>query len=388
MPQLSQAAPPYDRGNFSELKAGAMSGTFEQARDFFVQGLAHYQAGRHAQAESSFAASLALVPGRPSTLTNLGAARLKLGKIQEAADVLEEALQQEPDNVEALGHRASALAELGQHQQALACADRALAHNAALGPVWSLRGELLRDLGRNEEAAESFEKAIAHGGDPQLYRYYLASLTGRDVPPAAPRQYVETLFDNYAQGFDEHLVKVLHYRAPRVLAEGLGSMKRRFANALDLGCGTGLCGPLLRPLADRLHGVDISVTMTERAGATGAYDEVVQADLSDFLAATPHRYDLVVAADVFIYVGALEAVFAGVARVMEPGGVFCFSVEASQDGQDLALLRSLRYAHSRGYIETLAARHQFDVTRVVEQPIREDQRKPIPGLYFWLERRA
>ena len=99
-----------------------MSSNFEQARQFFVQGLAHYQAGRFAEAERDFAASLALLPGRPSTLTNLGAARLKLGKFQEAADLLEEALAQEPDNAEALGHRATALAELGRQARSAGAA--------------------------------------------------------------------------------------------------------------------------------------------------------------------------------------------------------------------------------------------------------------------------
>ncbi|WP_158290293.1 tetratricopeptide repeat protein [Ramlibacter sp. WS9] len=362
-----------------------MSGTFEQARDFFIEGVAHYQAGRLTDAERSFAASLALVPGRASTLTNLGAVRLKLGKVQEAADLLEEALKQEPDNAEALGHRATALAELGQHKDALNCADRALALNPALGPVWSLRGELLKDLGRYDEAATSFENAIAHGGDPQLHRYYLASLTGRDVPAKPPRQYVETLFDHYAEGFDEHLVQVLHYRAPQVLAEGLKRMKRRFTRALDLGCGTGLCGPLVKPMAGALVGVDLSATMVERAASLGVYDEVVQSDVVSYLQATPHRFDLMLAADVFIYVGALEDVFAGAARVIEPGGAFCFSVEASTS-EDVALQRSLRYAHSRGYIEGLAAKYGFDITAMTEQPIREDQLLPIPGLYFWLER--
>src|SRR5687768_5499895 len=168
--QLSQAASPcvarlapcrpmssYDRGKL--FRRGGMSGTFEQARDFFMEGVAHFQAGRLAEADRSFAASLALVPGRASTLTNLGAVRLKLGKVQEAADLLEEALKQEPDNAEALGHRATALAELGRHKDALACADRALSLNSALGPVWSLRGELLKDLGRDDEAAAAFENA-------------------------------------------------------------------------------------------------------------------------------------------------------------------------------------------------------------------------------------
>lgn len=363
-----------------------MSDTFEQARDFFTQGLAHYQAGRFDQAERSFAASDALLPGRVSTLTNLGATRLKLGKPQEAANVLEEVLAREPDNVDALGHRATALAELGKFPQALACIERVLALAPGLGHAWSVRGLLLRDLGRPDEAAAAFDEAIARGADRQLNLYYRAALTGRDVPASAPHHYVQSLFDTYAEGFDEHLLQVLHYQAPQVLADGLRALGREFAIALDLGCGTGLCGPLIRPLAKTLHGVDLSATMVERSQARGVYERVVLSDLEHYLQGTTQRYDLVLAADVFIYIGALEAVFAGVARVMEPGGVFCFSVESAPTERDVLLRESLRYAHSRAYIEKLAAQSGFRVSAVKQQPIREDQRVPIPGLYFWLTR--
>jgi predicted TPR repeat methyltransferase len=280
MVRLSQARGAYDRSNFQ--RGAAMSGTFEQARDFFTQGLAHYQARRYTDAERCFAASAALLPGRVSTLTNLGAVRLKLGKPQDAADVLDEALAREPDNIEALGHRATALAELGDHRQALECVERVLALDAGLGQAWSLRGQLLKALGRADEAAASFDEAIARGADAELNRYYRAALTG-DVPPTAPRHYVQSLFDTYAEGFDEHLVQVLHYQAPQVLAQGLEAMGRRFARALDLGCGTGLCGPLVRPMAKVLHGVDLSATMVQRATGLGVYDQVVQSDLVAYL---------------------------------------------------------------------------------------------------------
>ena len=363
-----------------------MSANFEQAKQFFVQGLGHYQAGRIEEAERDFAASLALLPGRPSTLTNLGAARLKLGKFQEAADLLGEALAQEPDNAEALGHRATALAELGQPARALACVERALAVSPALGPAWTLRGSLLKELGRLHEAAAAYEQAIAHGADPELNRYYLAALRGGEVPQAPPRQYVESLFDGYADGFEEHLVEVLNYRAPTVLVEELRRMQRRFDCTLDLGCGTGLCGLQLKPLAKMLHGVDLSGNMVERAAARGVYDSLAQADVAQYLADTRQSYDLVVAADVFIYVGALETVFAGVARVMPPGGVFCFCVEACEEGPDLALRPSLRYAHSPGYIRKLAERYGFEIGATARHSIREDQGQPIPGWFAWLVR--
>ena len=363
-----------------------MNPTFDAAKGFFLQGLGHYQAGRYEQAAAQFEASLSLVPGRVSTLTNLGASLLKLGRMQEAAGVLEEALGQEPDNLEALGHRATALAEMGKHVAALATVERVLSLDPAQGRAWSLRGSLLKDMRRIDEAAQSFEKAIAHGSDPQLNGYYLASLRGGDFPPSPPRHYVEMLFDSYADDFDEHLVGVLNYRAHEVLCAPLKSMGRRWSSALDLGCGTGLCAPLVRPLAQRLAGVDLSAKMIARAGATGLYDQLEQADLREYLSPGARRHDLVLAADVFIYVGALDAVFEGVSHILEPGGMFCFSVEEAAGGAGLQLGVNQRYLHSESYVRALAAEHHFEVMDTRRHPIRDDQRAPIPGLFFWLRR--
>jgi predicted TPR repeat methyltransferase len=368
-------------------KPSVMSGNFDQAREFFQHGIAHYEAGRFAQAERDFAASLALLPGRASTLTNLGATRLKLGKFQEAADLLEEALAQEPANVEALGHRATALAELAEYPQALACAERALAVDPALAPVWTLRAKLLKAVGRLDEARGCFEKAIALGADSEMNRYDLAALSGQSAPASPPREYVQGLFDSYADDFEPHLLQVLNYRAPQLLIEPLAREARRFSRALDLGCGTGLCGVLMRPLAARLDAVDLSANMVARSRARQVYDSVEQADLVEHLRHTPQCYDLVVAADVFIYVGALDAVFAGVSRALEAGGVFCFSVESAPDDVEYVLRSSLRYAHSPGYIRRLAAQHGFEISRSSEHPIREDQRQPVPGWFAWLSKR-
>jgi predicted TPR repeat methyltransferase len=393
-----------------------MSDAFDEARDRFLEGVRLHEAGRFAEAEQQFLASLALLPGRPSTLANLGATRLKLGKPEQALEALEHALAQEPDATDALQHRALALGMLGRHEaalgvwtralrlrpahgptwvlhgetlqqlerheEALASYDAALSHDPALGVAWSRRGALLKDMGRHAEAVSAFEQAIAHGDDPELNRYFLAALNGGRQPEAPPAGYVEMLFDGYAEKFDEHLVQVLNYQAHRMLVDRVAALERRFERALDLGCGTGLCGPLIRPLARRLEGVDVSAKMLAKARA---YDSLTQADLADFLGESTHRYDLVLAADVFIYVGALEAVFDGVARVIEPGGIFCFSVELAPDEQDFVLRPSQRYAHSERYLRELALRHAFEVRSVLRHPIREDQRQPIAGLYVWLE---
>jgi predicted TPR repeat methyltransferase len=361
---------------------------FEQAKQAFLAGVAALEAGRFDEAERLFLSSLERVPGRASTLVNLAATRLQLARPDDALAAAEQALAVEPDDIDAGLHRATALARLGRHHDALQAFDKLLALAPRLAAAWSHRGGILRELGRLDEAARSFQQAVAHGADPGMHAYYLAAVGAGPAPAGAPGGYVQALFDGYAGEFDQHLVQVLGYRAPSVLAAHLGRLsRRRFDSALDLGCGTGLCGPLLKPSTNRLTGVDLSGAMLEKAEALGVYGELIRADIVDYLHSTEQRFDLVVAADVFIYVGDLAAVFAGVRRVMNASGVFCFSAELPEgDSDGFTLLPSLRYAHSQRYLRELAARHGFEVDRIWQEPIRADQQVPVDGLYVCLLR--
>lgn len=394
---------------------------FAAAREQFSTGLAHLQAGRLPQAEQALRESLALLPGRPSTLTNLAVALLRQGRPGEALPLLDEVLAQQPDDVEALGHRGMALNQLQRPAEAGPCFERvlALAPSRAeawfhLGQTWQLvnrpaeavqaydgclalrpdhaaswsqRGTALRDLGRNEEAAASFERALALGDDDGLNAYYLAALRGGLPPAAAPRDYVQRLFDDYAEVFDHHLVDQLGYCAPELLQRMLVSLARGgFQHALDLGCGTGLCGPLLRPMAERLTGVDLSPAMLEVARQRAVYDQLLQAELCEHLASTGEQHDLVVAADVFIYLGDLAPVFAGVRRVLRPGGVFAFSVEPTPQGQAYTLQASLRYAHGQAALRALAAGHGLQVLHVERGALRVDEVHEVLGEYWLMSR--
>jgi predicted TPR repeat methyltransferase len=243
----------------------------------------------------------------------------------------------------------------------------------------------MRELHQFEEAAGCFEKALALGGDPELNGYYLASVRDADTPTTPPRRYVEALFDDYAADFQSHLMEKLKYRGFEVLLKPLLDTGKRYRHVLDLGCGTGLCGTLIAPQADTIDGVDVSSAMLEQARKLGVYRELIHADLGEFLAATALRVDLILAADVFIYVGDLATVFRSVRRILEPGGCLAFTVELAKEGRDIQLLPSLRYAHSEAYIRRLADETRFTSVRISEAPIRHDQTTPIMGLYIYLE---
>ena len=363
---------------------------FARAKASFLDGLASFQAGRFGDAERHYRASLERLPGRASTLINLAATQLRLGRAQDALASADAALRAEADSVDALLHRGTALAQLGRADEALAAFQRLLAAEPTHAAAWSFSGSLLREMHRPADAAQAYREALRHGAEPSLNGYYLASVTTTDVPPTAPAAYVEALFDGYADEFDAHLVGQLHYDAHRRLVDTLtAAAGGPYRSALDLGCGTGLCGPLVRSIAQRLTGVDLSARMLERARALGVYDRLECADIAAHLQHTDEQHDLVLAADVFIYVGDLARVFAGVRRVMA-SGVFCFSVESlgpgDGGGAGFRLLPSLRYAHATDYILRLADAHGFSPISLVPGPVREEQRTAIDGLYVCLRR--
>jgi len=314
-----------------------------------------------------------------------GHALERLRRYGEAQSAFERLLTLQPRHAEAWFRLAQVQQRQGRLNEALASLDRASSLAPAHAGAWTQRGSLLKDMGRSAEAATAFERAIELGADAELNRFFLAALGAQVSPATAPRAYVQALFDDYADGFDQHLVEVLGYQAHRQLITPLAGLQAQpFDSALDLGCGTGLCGPLLRPIVRQLTGLDLSQSMLDQAGARGVYDRLLKADLVEHLQHTSERHDLVVAADVFIYVGELDAVFGGVVRVLRRGGVFCFSVEHAQDDRPVALNAQLRYAHSLPYLQGLAQRHGLRLLRSVAEPIRQDRTQAIPGLYVYL----
>ena len=279
------------------------------------------------------------------------------------------------------------LQHLGRPLDALDAYERALELNPELGAAWTLRGHLLRQAGRLADASVCFNNAIGCGEDVESHLYFLGALGLGALPAAAPHSFVRGLFDEYAAHFDDELVKTLNYRGHEHVCAPLAALHPApFASALDLGCGSGLAAPLLRPLAARLAGVDLSPRMLARAAALRLYDELQAGELVAHLRTSGARHDLIVACDVFIYLGDLTPVFDAAARVLAPGGVFAFTVEEGHADVGYDLLPTLRYAHSEPYLRELAQARGLRVTRVARAPLREGHGQAIVGLAVHLQR--
>lgn len=360
---------------------------FETARAAFEAGVAAVARGELAAAEAHFSDSLAALPGRPSTLANLGAVRLRLGRPADALAVLDEVLALQPDSTDVLLHRGLALAELGRLDEGVHSLDRLLALEPDRGVAWGRRGAMLKDLGRHDEAVRSLRRALELGDDPALNRFVLASLEGGDAAPGAPPpHYVEGLFDGYADGFDAHLVDRLGYRAPQQLL-ALLPPDETFGDVLDLGCGSGLAAAHWAPRCRALDGVDLSTRMLARARVRGLYRHLTHADAVEHLSALRGAYSAIVAADVFIYIGVLDALMAAARDALQPGGRLAYTVEEAPPGVDWRLAASTRYQHGEGYLRTLAHTHGWAVTALERAPLRRDGQGWIGGILVVCTRR-
>lgn len=287
-----------------------------------------------------------------------------------------------------------AVAALGEGD-AVGAADllrQALELAPAWPPAWLALGDACRRVGDVAAAADAWHRCLALdpadrlGAGPRLAEAGAVPAAG-----AISAGYVARLFDDYAPRFEGHLVEALGYRGPALVAEAIAQAApgRRFARVLDLGCGTGLAGDALRTLAGWLGGCDLSGAMLERALARGIYDRLARSDLQAALVAEePGSLDLVVAADVLIYVPDLAPVFAAAARALAPGGLFAFTTQDhSGGGSDVAVGADLRVRHATKHVLALARAAGFDVAAHAPDWARRERGEPVPGLVAVLRRR-
>ena len=268
-----------------------------------------------------------------------------------------------------------------------------LAQTVELAPgfatAWFALGAIRDRLGDQAGAALAFERTREL--DPEDYhgaRLQLARLGTSEATPAMTHAYVRRLFDQYAARYDTSLTESLAYRGPAVLREAVervtSAARRplRFESVLDLGCGTGLAGAAFRPACGRLIGVDLSEAMVAKAAAKKLYDRLETADLVDFLQQETRgetRYNLVIAADVFVYVNELSPIFAAVARLSAAGGLFAFTTE-SHAGGGVKLLPTLRYAYAEAHLRALLGAAGFSVPHLTETSVRSEKGRPVESL--------
>ena len=339
---------------------------------------------RDEEAAEAFTRSLELVE-TPQVWANLARAWRRRGALDRSERVCRRALEMQPDNGPAMHNLALALIaqnRLDEGVDAALKASELLPRHEQRNSLYA-RMLLMMGLDAREQAATILRAWLEREPDSAYAAHQLAACTGEATPERASDAYVESVFDTFAETFDSTLTR-LKYRAPEFVADALAvalpSPARQF-DVVDVGCGTGMCGPLVRPWARRLVGCDLSSGMMERARQRDVYDDLQKAELTAFLDANPDAFDVIVSADTFIYFGALEAVARAMRRALRAGGHVAFSAEAIQASEagEHVLRASGRYAHSADYLRRVFGAAGVPVVAVVDVVLREEGAVPVQG---------
>ncbi len=273
---------------------------------------------------------------------------------------------------------------------AFLCQQRVVELEPADASDWYRLGELAHIVGRRADARRAYEAyQRVHPEDAEV-EHLLLALRDAEPPARASDACIERIYGYFASFYDHNMVDELAYRAPELLAS---AMRNQFAGrgdlaVLDAGCGTGLFGMKLRPIARRLVGVDLSAAMLERAGARGIYDALEQAELTAWFgdASRDDRYDIIGICDTLIYFGDLRQVLPWAVRRLAGGGILGFTVEKG-DIAPHTLTDSGRFTHHRDHLAAVVAEADCRILSQTEETLRCEYGEAVPGWVTVIGRR-
>lgn len=334
-----------------------------------------YRSGRKSEALEEYRAAAVLEPERPEISYNLALVLKDLGDYEEALGLMFNAHQRAPER-----------------------------EDFAAGIMETLTGLAAENAELALKIAENWQKIEP---DNVFSRRILAGISGMPTESGDDRLYAEKLFDNFAATYDETLERL----NPQITAEFLRRHGAAAGNVLDLGCGTGLAAQALKTADNTFDGADISTNMLEAARRKGLYRELYQADAAALLremaagteannAVSYNDYDLILAFDVFCYMGNLEEILTAAADLMRRTDrrragsgkteaarampELWFTTESADEerGKDFYLTATGRYKHQRAYVEKTLQDAGFAEIDAYPLALRQENGEDVPGFLF------
>lgn len=345
--------------------------------------------GRLEEAATAYNDCLELDPDNANALSNLGTVLKEQKKFSEAVALYERAIKINPQHAEAFHNLGIALKKLGKIDQAVTAYRQAIALRPYDADAYQGLGRMLFRQLRHKEAIAVFEQWLQFAPDNPIARHLHAACSGEGVPDRASDAYVAKTFDGFSGSFDT-VLEGLEYRAPELVLAAVSNLPVVTSTSaaaeltiLDAGCGTGLCGPLVRPYAKRLIGVDLSSGMVAKARGRKVYDQLEVAELTQFIASKSQSYQLIISADTLCYFGELDEVCHAVFRALKEGGYLIFTLEKIIDPQPAERFRLNphgRYSHSQSYVEEVIQTAQLQLVSVSSEILRKEAGAPVEGM--------
>jgi predicted TPR repeat methyltransferase len=350
-----------------------------------IRGTRYANLGQLDTAISYYEKALSIKPNYAEAHYNLGFTLQRLGQLDAAVRSYKKVVAIKPEY--AATHNNKILSVIyfftnGQIPDAIDTLEALIKDNPNDALLFNMSGGCYASLGQQDKAIKYYEQAIAIKPDYAVPQHMLDALTGnKSTEP--PKEYVKNLFDDFAERFDDSLVKKLNYKLPFLMKElilKLDPTRNKFEKVIDLGCGTGLSGKDLRDVSNNLTGIDISENMVAKAREIDVYDSLIVGDIVDTLSTLTEKYDLFIALDVLIYIGAVKSIFNAVRDCCNKNAFFIFSVE-TQEEDGYSLLKSARYAHSENYIFNITSAG-FKVVDSQDVRLRKEGNSWIDGKIY------
>ena len=334
--------------------------------------------GNLIQAVEAYEAALSIKP-EAKYYYNLGNALRDQDRLEDAITSLKKAIVRKPDYDLAYNNMGTIFKDQKKLDEAIECYEKCLKINPDNAAAYNNMGVCLQAQGDMDKAIKYYTKAVEINPGYTGASHLISAHNGITTT-SAPREYVESLFDNYATKFDNSLVNKLEYKTPKILADVIldQSPNKSLGSVLDLGCGTGLVGVEIRTFSDKLIGVDLSNSMIEQANLKKVYDKLVHRDIIDYLSDTELNYDYFISADVFVYMGDLTEVFRLIKSKNDRPGILSFSTEHTEkDGYHLQTTG--RYTHSKSYIKRLCEQFNVKISHFSISDLRKEKGEFLSG---------
>lgn len=362
------------------------------ANYWYNLGLSQAKNEQMDEAISSYRRAIELEDDYYRAWTNLGTLLSQDGQRDEAVIALARVVELRPQDATAWYRLGYVQRLQNQHKEAAHSLRQAIRCDSSLTSAWELLVRLLKESEELDEPGEVLSEWLEQQPDDPVAQHMNASVGVADVPRRASGDYVENVFDEFADSFEDSLER-LEYHTPAHVGE---MVQRQLPEAqglrvLDVGCGTGLIGKHLRSVAATLVGVDLSAKMLEHADRSGFYDQLVKSDLVDFLAIVGSgdnpQYDLIVAADTLNYFGDLSEVVPLLLNAIRPGGHLLFTVEEGPlMGEDGYYLQANgRYQHSPPYLIEQLGENGIPDGSMRRVAIRKEDGKDVMALLAWCQ---
>lgn len=386
----------------------------QHAPSLALLGKIHYDQADYSKASSYYLRANRAQANNPDTMLNHAACLMKLDQLPAAITILNKVLAIDPENSESL-HNLGAI-YLNQQkpkealkyylQQLTIKPDADAFYNTGVIYMYQNRYndaivylERALELNPNDQktlinlattylkkedypqATNYYQQVLTNDPDNTEIRYILSAINQEETPASAPTDYIQHLFDQYAPYYEQHLSEYLQYQVPTHIEQYLdAALTGRFAELtiLDVGCGTGLTGKRVKKFAKNLIGSDLSEKMIEQAKKNNIYDQLEVADVADSIQ-HHQNLNLIIAADVFSYIGDLSEIFKVATQQLSDDGLFIFTIEAYAGQQNYCLQKTARYAHNLNYIKELAAANHFIIKSADSVVLRYNKKQPVHG---------